>query len=512
VSGYQQVHIRVTDAATGKPTPCRIRITDAEGIYYAPFGRLADFGIAPTVFVGGNLQISSFADVGPKVSEKHAYIDGGCEIALPPGLIDVAISKGSEYTPLRQQVQLAAGKLALRFVLERWSDIRRNAWYSGDIRVHFMTPSAAVLDGAGEDLSVVNVLARITALPSIGFANLLDFSGKQPALERDGTVVVVNTYNTHPRLGSLALLNCHRVVYPLGFGASPLGVPFENWTLSDWCDQCHRKHGLVVWSATGFPAVIREYGEALADLILGKIDAFEVERFDCHDQNPWPEIWYELLNTGFRVPLVGGSGKDSNSVPVGRVRTYARLQPDQPFTYTNWIEAIRAGRTVATNGPLLTMTANGEDPGATIQIAAGQCVRVLAEASCIEPFEHLEVVVNGAVVAEQSASGSPATARIEAEIEVPEGGWVAARCHGKGWLPDSSLGQRVAAHTSPIYVRVDGRWAPVDGDAARRLLSYLSGTLAWAETQGRYQNDAQRKRLCQVFIDAKKVLHGKLQV
>ena len=60
-------------------------------------------------------------------------------------------------------------------------------------------------------------------------------------------------------------------------------------------------------------------GEALAQLLLGGVDAIE---FDAHAR-PQPLLpWvYKLWDAGVRVPLVGGSGKDSNRVPVGAMRT-----------------------------------------------------------------------------------------------------------------------------------------------------------------------------------------------
>src|SRR5262249_38259807 len=153
----------------------------------------------------------------------------------------------------------------------------------------------------------------------------------------------------------------HRPVYPLRFGG-PEGM--EDWSLANWCDQCHRKGGLVIGTKlwrdhTGFTP-----GEILADLILGKVDALEIHGthtgiLDAFDN------WYGLLNCGFHVPLVAGSGKDSNRFVLGGMRTYARLQPLEEFTYKNWIEAIRAGRIFITNGPLLSFTVNGADPGAT---------------------------------------------------------------------------------------------------------------------------------------------------
>jgi hypothetical protein len=522
VSGLQQVHIRVNEAATEKPTPCRVRFTDGQGHYFAPYGRLPEFALGQGVDVGGQVRLPSQHRDADLQGENWAYIDGTCEIALPPGLTHVAIAKGPEYLPLKQEVQLAAGKLALRFALERWSDLRQEGWFPGDTRAHYLSAHAAVLEGGAEDLAVVNVLAFAAAVQdfdswgqnSVARAacpSILEFSGQQPALERDGCIVVVNTHNTHSHLGSLALLHCHRVVYPLSFGQVPGLDTCDNWTLADWCDQCHRKHGLVVWTNSALQPMGNHLGEALADMILGKVDAVEVECFQWRDQpHLWTFPWYPLLNAGFRVPLVGSSAKLSNTLQLGSVRTFARLQPGEALTYTRWIEAIRMGRTFASNGPLLLLTVNGQDPGAMLQVGGDQPLQVRAAVTCLTPVEYLELVANGRVVASQTPTGSPCSATIEKEIRLPQGGWLAARSWGKTWVQGPWLGQRIYAHTSPIDVRVDGKRALVDSAAVQTLREYLVNALSWVDHRGRFENDGQRLRLRKVFEDALRVLDARV--
>src|SRR5205823_5897859 len=166
--------------------------------------------------------------------------------------------------PIDEQITLLAGKMSLRFTIERWCDMRKQGWYSGDMRVHFMTPDAALLEGQAEDIAVINLLACETEVtdqfgkPQTAFPNILSFSGQSFARENGGCGVAVNTHNHHPALGSLGLLHCHRLVYPLA-GA---GV---DWTLDDWCGQCHRKKGLVVWTDPQFETAEYLYGEPLAD-------------------------------------------------------------------------------------------------------------------------------------------------------------------------------------------------------------------------------------------------------
>src|SRR5207253_6785484 len=93
VSGpLHTVHVRVNDAATGQPTPCRVRFIGPEGEYLAPFGRLTNFATRANLDVGGNLFLRD---------RRYAYIDGTCEIDFPAGQIIAHVSKGPEYTALR---------------------------------------------------------------------------------------------------------------------------------------------------------------------------------------------------------------------------------------------------------------------------------------------------------------------------------------------------------------------------------------------------------------------------
>jgi hypothetical protein len=494
------VHVRINDAATGKPTPCRVRFTDAEGRTYAPFGRLTEFATGRNQDVGGNVLIGM---------KPYAFIDGTCEIRLPAGLIHVEIHKGPEFLPQRLQVALGPGQLALRFTLARWVNPREDAWFSGDGRCHYLTPHAALLEAAAEDLAVVNLLAEMCQVPGPfrrefpAIPNLLSFSGQQPALESPGHLVVVNTHNCHPVLGNLGLLNCHRVVYPLRFGG-PDG--FEDWAMADWCDQCHRKGGLVVWTKTAHEAAGFRFGEPLADLILGKVDAFEIDAFEDSPFDVLPD-WYGLLNCGLRVPLAGSSGKDNNGMLLGALRMYARLQSGEAFTYKNWIEAVRAGRTFVTNGPLVGLRVNDREQGETVQLAVDSpTVHVRAEAKSIVPFDRLEVIVNGTIVADTAASGSPTTAVLETDVPLSSSGWLAARCRGEPQLLHRPANQRVFAHTSPVYVQAEGRPAAFDLAARNRFVAELEGMLAWVAQEARCEQERQREHLAEIIQAARQEL------
>jgi hypothetical protein len=485
------VHVRVNDAATGQPTPVRIRFASLdEKHYYAPFGRTPYGPLLgkPNDFSGGNVILD----------RQYAYIDGSCEIQLPSGPFTVEVAKGPEYKRLRRDITLGPGKIALRLEMDRWINLRDSGWHSGDIRAFGPPPHDALLEGAAEDLAVVNLLAL--EAPSRDFPrypHLLAFSGQRPAVEVPGHMVVVNTFNSHPHLGSLCLLNCHRIVYPLRFGRPRL----DNWTVADWCDQCHRKGGLVVWKHE-FPWFERRpnLGEALADLILGKVDALELlwrgTDFD-------PELYFTLLQSGLTIPVVAGSGKLGIGVTLGSPRTYACVAPGTEFDYGSWIDAVRAGHTFVTFGPLVLLTVGGQDPGTMMDLTSAESkIHVRAEARSWESFDRLQILANGKVVASTAGSGKGTPAVLEAELALPAGGWVLARCieRRKAVKTEEEV---VTALTSPVYVRVAGQHPPVDPEAVALFQRSLNETRRWVERRGRFQSDKQKQDLIQILDAAR---------
>jgi hypothetical protein len=482
----QTVHIRVNDAATGQPTPVRLRVTDSAGVYYAPFGHAAEFPVGRGEAVGGDVMIGN---------ERWAYIDGTCEIALPTDQLIVEVRKGPEYRPIRDHVHLPAGKLALRFAIERDIDLRQSGWFAGDTRAHFLPPHATLIEAAAEDLAVVYLLAhehRIICTDGRSYdthPNLSAFSGQRPCLECDGSVVCVGTRNNHAVLGALGLLHCHRVVYPLHCG-QPNGT--DDWLVADWCNQCHRKGGLAVWADAFSPWIALE-GEVLADLILGDIDALELDPNEYWRQRV--TAWYSLLRAGMRCPLVGASAKVSNETPLGAFRTYAQLTAGEPFDLGKWIEAVRAGRTVISAGPFLKLEVDGRRPGQVIRLAAaGREITASFAAIGAETGSRVELLANGQPAASSGCGEQAHT------FQLPVGGWIAARIVS---------GNRLLAHTSPIYVEVEGVPPPIDPAAVEFLDGHLQRTREWIVTEGRFTKPKSRGQLLGIIDQARQKLSAR---
>jgi len=383
------------------------------------------------------------------------YIDGQCEVRLPPGRLFFQVRRGLRYLPLCTEEDRGLGRIAVRLRL-RQAISTEPGWYWADTRAHWLTPTAAALEGAAEDLDLVHVLAARWDRPGLPrISNLLDFSGQQVLLERYGCKVVVNTYQRGGAWGDLALLHCHRIVFPLVSGETG----FEHYTLADWCYQCHRKGGLVVWP--GFPG---EMGERFLLAVLGDIDGIEwcgetlraqeaqasdpsnqpakLGPDDCADGTSGLQpdtgltagglaLWYALLNLGRRLAIVGASGKRSNATPLGAVRT-ATFLGAEPLTPAAWVAAVKRGQTYATCGPVLRWQINGQQniwnwpppagelqhgPPERLEDASSQqttvplpqksepeVLDIQVQARSVLPFKRLELICAGQVMESASAS------------------------------------------------------------------------------------------------------------
>lgn len=485
--GLHVVHVRVVDGSTNRPTPVRIRFQDRAGRRYVPLGHVATFPIGDNEDVGLQVRVGD---------RDYAYIDGACEILLPPDPVEVEIGKGPEYVPIEREVTLGPGKMALRFVIERRQNLPARGWFAGDARCHELSPHAALLEGAAEGLALVNLLARERRSRFVESDNTLSqleaFSGQVPCLTSSESMVVVNTFNSHPALGRLALLNCHRPVFPLT--AAQQG--FEDWTLGDWCGQCHRKRGLVTWSEPAFWSddwLESTAPEGLAQLLTGHIDAVELAGpIHLLKGDPWAN-WYALLNAGFRIPLAGASGKTSNRAFVGQSRTYAHCE-GEPWSYSAWIEAVRAGKTCVSEGPFIDFEVEGKIPGSTLgAVPPDPPVRIQAAVGPQATTGALEVVANGTVQVQQVATAG-ASISVAAELDARGLRWLAARYRRS----DGAF----VAHTSPIYVLNDNLAPDAANGRLKSLRELLLRGASWAATTAAFRVERNRESLVSAFREA----------
>jgi hypothetical protein len=155
------------------------------------------------------------------------------------------------------------------------------------------------------------------------------------------------------------------------------------------------------------------------------------------------------------------------------------------------------------------MSVDGKIAGDTLRLSPGKAkLHVRARARSIEPYEVLEIIVNGSVVAKSTPGGprSRYDAALDQVIEVKRGGWIAARAHGLMMLPYGATWWQmpVFAHTSPIYLDMPGRPAIAE-KSAEILLEQLGYLERWAKEKANFPTAAARDQALDYIAQATKV-------
>jgi hypothetical protein len=188
------------------------------------------------------------------------------------------------------------------------------------------------------------------------------------------------------------------------------------------------------------------------------------------------DTYYRLLNCGLHLAAGAGSAVGAKSTPIGYNRTYVRA--DANATMSEFLQLWSEGRNFVTNGPMVFLsTTDGNRPGDEIDLPSGGAqITFEVEAFTEQPMRTLEIVANGQVVADANLAAEQYYAQLSTAIDINEGMWIAARCteedlllssdemeayrQGSGTFRKEPCRLRFA-HTSPIYVTVDGQDANV---------------------------------------------------
>jgi hypothetical protein len=480
------VEVELVDRTTGERVPGRVRFSAADGRYLPPVGHRDEINPAFFEDTGGDLILGTAA---------YAYVPGRFAIDLPLGGVDVEVVGGFDRLPLRARIQIDAGTTRLELPLDRAIDLHAGRWVTADTHVHFLAPSTALLQAAAEDVDLVNLLAAqwgdlFTNVTDLPWGSMADPSGRR--------MVVVGTENRQNMLGHLALLGAHRPTLPYASAGPPEGrmAGALDVLLADWADRCRAAGGLVV--AAHFPL---PYAEIAADIVAGKIDALETQALSPGLDDPSVLEWYRFLNLGYRLPIVGGTDKMSSEVPVGAVRAYVHLLDDAPLFFDGWAAAVRAGRTFVTSGPVLELAVDGHEPGDVIRMSSAGRVEVAVRARAAQPvITEVELVVNGRVVAATSTAAGSTELALRETIEIEAGSWIAARSRSGNEIV-SAFQTSMAAHTSPVYVEVDGHPFVPSVEDADVVELVIEGARTWVAGLAAVADPADRARMV-AFFDA----------
>lgn len=487
----QRVHIELVDTETGRATPARIHLCTPDGDYIPPVGHNRFVNEAWFEDVGSDLALGGMT---------YAYTDGTCQADLPVGEVLVEVVKGFEYTPVRKRLTIRPGTRNLRIPISRWTDQRSRGWLTGDTHVHFVSTETGRLEAQAEDVNVLNLLA---AKWGELYTNVTDLTGGLSGVSNDDVLVFVSTENRQHVMGHISLLGCKSPVFPLSCGGADeaaIGEPME-LMLADWAERCREAGGLVI-----LPHFPSPYAEPPIDVILGKVDGAEIRSFSGVSEVSYAHReYYRMLNCGARVAVVGGTDKMSNGMPIGGVRTYAYTGTNGELSYDAWANAIREGRTFTSSGPILDLQVEGRHVGDTLRLPpGGGNVEVIATAASAMPFDRLEIVCGGEVVASVETGRSGQKARIKTSVPIAHSSWIAARCYGRNrvW---HCWPMGVEAHTSPVYIPC-GREEYHSPKDATYLLSVVEGAEMYINRMASITNERTRKMFMRRIHDARDIL------
>jgi TolB protein len=491
-----KLRLTIVDAATGAPVPARVSVTGADGRGWAPDSawRHADDG---------------FDRASRRFEPTYFHTAGRAELMVPAGeSMVVDVTKGLEYAVGRQAIVAPAAGAAVTIAIHRLANLPASGWYSGDLHVHMNyggvyrnTPAHLEFQAEAEDLHVIEnlIVNKEQRIPDISYfrptpdpvstrrtiiAHGQEFHTSywgHTALLGLSDHLLVPDYAGYVNTAAASLYPANANVMDLGHAQGALGGyvhPYEDEPPD--------------------PADLRQEltHEFPADVALGKVDYVEVGGFSDHLITAG--VWYRLLNCGFRIPAGAGTDAMANFAslhgPVGMNRVFVHVAPGGRFDHRTFLDGLRAGRTFATNGPLLWFTLGGHDIGDEIRVPAAPVrLAVHARMESIVPIDHLQLIANGQVVASFAPPGNHTSYSLDTTITVEKSGWYTVRAFSdRAQYPVLDI--YPFGTTSPIYVTVAG--TPVRSRAdANYFVTWMDRLIAAAGAHTGWNTTAEREEV-----------------
>jgi Tol biopolymer transport system component len=489
--------LHVVDA-DGKPAAARVAVLAADGRAYAP----------DDAWVHAD---DNFDRKRSAFETMYFHTPGDARVSLPAGAATVTVWHGLESRIEKLSVPIASGatrevtvKLEPLALPAGWSE----RWRSGDVHVHMnyvgtyrSTPERLVRQASAEDLDVVFnlIVNKEQRIPDIGY-----FSVKPDAASTNAVLIshgqeFHTSYAGH--LGILGLSDHFLLPDFAAYSGTALAslVP----TNAMVADLAHEQ-GALVGHVHPFDVVPDpEKDPVLTDSLpveaaLGKLDYYEVLGFS--DPRASAAVWYRLLNCGFHPSAAGGTDAMTNYAslrgPVGLDRVYvmgadSATAADPAARVAAWLAGLKAGHTMATNGPLLGLTMDGQPPGATLALGSvREDVRYQGFLRSAVPIDHLELVQNGVVVRSLRLTGDRMSADFEGTLALEGTGWVLLRA----WNDDANvyvLDAYPYATTNPVFYAAAGSVIHCGPDSDY-LVKWIDRLEAAAQAHDGYNTAAEK--------------------
>ncbi|HEY9508037.1 MAG TPA: CehA/McbA family metallohydrolase [Gemmatimonadales bacterium] len=445
----------------------------------------------------------------------YFHTAGTARLTLPAGRYAVEVSRGPEYQVATRTVAVAADSTSpLRITLPLVEDLEARGWYSGDLHVHMNyggtyrnDPARLAFQARAEDLHVVEnlIVNKEGRVPDVGY-----FRPDPDPASSPGTLIVHGEEYHTSYWGHVGLLGLREHLVLPGYTAYANTAVASLQPTNARVFDIARAQGAV----TGYVHPYDLYPdpadttralthELPVDLALGKVDYYEALGF-VDDLTATAEVWYRLLNCGFRLAAGAGTDAMANFAslrgPVGMNRVY--VKSGGPLEHRRWLAALKAGRSFATNGPLVRMTVDGAEPGGEVGLAQGGAeVAVSVRLRSNVPVDHVELVQDGRVVQEIPLDPDRRSATATVRVRVDRSGWLLLRARGdRPAYP--TLDVYPYATTSPVYLTVGGRPTRSPEDA-RYFLAWIDRMRASVEQHRDWNSGAERRETLEMLALAR---------
>ncbi len=433
-----ELEVSVVDG-DGQPVWARMEIRGADGRMVQPASPLRDRTARPREG-GRQWYLGSFVFQGPEL------------VIAPEGDYTIIAERGPEFDRFEETITLSDQQpLQLQIHLERWIDMEKRGWYSGDFHVHRSVDDVKKL-ALAEDLNLSVVFTmwnKASEREGIPFP-------RKPAIELSPRHLITVLNAEDERGGGAWML--HNLTKKINLAVDgrwyPAGIEF----IRQAKQQRYYKEGFpwvdvekpFWWEVPVVMAIsppdsigllhnhFNQYG-ILDSEVWGRPRDRKVFPGDRGFVDHSLSLYYRFLNLGMDIPASAGSASGVLPNPVGYNRVYVR--PREKFSLASFYDGLRHGPSFVTNGPMLFFDV----------VEAKREVQMALEVQSRDPIESVELVANGKVI--QSFTPEPGQTSFQTELSMDSGfhSWVAVRCFVRA---EETIRM---AHSRPV-VLVDGAW------------------------------------------------------
>jgi hypothetical protein len=489
------VTLKLIDADSQRELPGLIRIEDADG---------------QPVAVAGLLSRGQGLDDALPIS-RWSVLPKQTVVRLPRKKLTIIAFSGLETELASVTIDLTSkDQSSVTVPLRRFVDASQRGSYSGNTHLHLQKITREDCDrylleipkADGLDLLFLSYLERAGADREYTSNKYTD--GDLASLSKKSGVVFGNGEEHRHNFtgfgqgyGHVMLLDIKKLILPVSIGPGIMKMGTDGLPLARGIETARRDGATIIWCHNNWGM------EELPNLLAGRIDAQNI--FDGGTHGSFKNSYYRYLNAGIRVPF--STGTDWLMYDFSRV--YVDMKGD--VTVKNWLKGLAEGRSYITNGPLLKLKVQDQSIGETLSLKKPTTIRIVGEAVGRADFGRVELVMNGKVIAKSKAknAGGHVMATIDLEIRIDQPCWLALRTPPPPIKDDpaltepvarNELGQELFAHTSAVYVEVDGR-RHFDRAVAGQLLAEMKTNVASIRKNGKFADNQERQRVLDVYRD-----------